>query len=52
MNQASKIMLTGGSAGAIAAFLWSNYLQSLMVNPDVIYTVPDSGIFLNTNTFK
>ena len=45
-------MLTGGSAGAIAAFTWSNYLQSLINNPNAVYTVPDSGIFLSVNTFK
>jgi hypothetical protein len=52
MNKASKIMLTGGSAGAIAAFTWSNYLQSIINNPNAVYTVPDSGIFLSVNTFK
>jgi hypothetical protein len=45
-------MLTGGSAGAIASFSWSNYLQSLLKNPEVVYTVPDSGIFIPVNTFK
>lgn len=52
MNKASKIMLTGASAGAIAAFTWSNYLQSIVNNPNVVYTVPDSGIFLPVNVFK
>jgi len=45
-------MLTGGSAGGIAAFIWSNYLQSIIKNPDSVYTIPDSGIFINSNTFK
>ena len=52
MNKASKIMLTGGSAGGIASFVWSNYLQSIVIDPSVVYTVPDSGIFLTVNTFK
>lgn len=45
-------MLTGGSAGAIAAFTWSNYLQSLLDDANVVYTVPDSGIFLDVKIFN
>jgi hypothetical protein len=33
MDYASKIMLTGGSAGGIASFMWGNYLQSIVSNP-------------------
>jgi hypothetical protein len=51
MDKASKIMLTGGSAGGIASFIWTNYLQSIVVNPKAVYTIPDSGIFINSNTF-
>jgi len=43
----SKVILTGGSAGAVAAFVWTNYLQSKMNNPNAVYTIPDSGIFLD-----
>lgn len=46
LNKASKILLTGGSAGALGAYLWSNYLQGIVDNPNIVYTVPDSGIFL------
>jgi hypothetical protein len=42
-------MLTGGSAGAISVFQWSNYLSSLVQNTKSLYFVPDSGIFLNLN---
>lgn len=52
MDQASKIIITGGSAGAVASYLWGNYLISLMKNPSAVYNIPDSGIFVNTNTFQ
>ena len=51
MDKASKIILSGGSAGAVASFLWGNYLLSLVKNPSVVYNIPDSGIFVNTNTY-
>jgi hypothetical protein len=52
LDKASKIMLTGGSAGGIAATIWSNYLQSIVKNPSVVYTIPDSGIFVNATTYQ
>jgi len=52
LNKASKILLTGGSAGGIASILWGNYLQSIVSNPSIVYNVPDSGIFLNSSTYK
>ncbi len=51
LDQASKIIITGGSAGAVASFLWGNYLLSLVKNPSVVYNIPDSGIFINANTY-
>lgn len=47
MDDASKIIITGGSAGAVASYLWGNYLLSLVKNPSVVYNIPDSGIFVN-----
>lgn len=52
LNKASKILLTGGSAGGIASILWGNCLQSIVSNPSIVYNVPDSGIFLNSSTYK
>lgn len=46
----SKIVLTGASAGGIAAFIWSNYLRSKLAFPDALYTIPDTGVFLNVST--
>lgn len=52
LDKASKILFSGGSAGAIASISWGNYLQSLIHNPSSVYIVPDSGIFINSNTYK
>ena len=45
LNKASKVLFSGGSAGAIAAFIWGNYLQDQLDSPQSLYVVPDSGIF-------
>lgn len=39
------IIMTGGSAGGIATFQWSNYLYEHAVTSKV-YSIPDSGLFL------
>lgn len=52
MDRASKIIITGGSAGAVASYLWGNYLLSIVKNPSAVYNIPDSGIFVNSNTYQ
>lgn len=52
MDEASKVIITGGSAGAVASYLWGNYLLSLVKNPSAVYNIPDSGIFINQNTYQ
>lgn len=47
LSLAEKIILTGSSAGGMATYAWTDYLRSSLLNPQVLYTVPDSGIFLN-----
>jgi len=47
LASAEKVLLTGASAGGIATYLWSNYVKRLLVNPQALYTVPDSGVFMN-----
>ncbi len=47
---AEKIILTGGSAGGIATYLWNNYLRSLVTNPNSVYAIPDSGLFVNAKS--
>lgn len=44
---AEKVLLTGASAGGIATYLWTNYVRSLLANPAAVYSVPDSGVFIN-----
>lgn len=52
MDQASTILLSGGSAGGIAVYLWDEYLRSMVRKPFVVKSVPDSGIFLLVDTYK
>lgn len=40
-----KIILTGGSAGGICTFEWSNYLLEQSKKAQVL-TIPDSGFFI------
>ncbi len=49
---AQKIILSGGSAGAVANIVWANYLHSVLPNPNILYNVPDCGIFLNVKTYQ
>jgi hypothetical protein len=44
------VVLTGASAGGIATFLWSNYVRSLLTNPEAFYAIADSGVFMNTTS--
>jgi hypothetical protein len=46
LSLATKIILSGGSAGGIATYIWADYLKSLLPDSSVLYAVPDSGIFL------
>ena len=39
-------MLTGPSAGAFGALLWSNYVQGLLDDPTALTVVADSGSLL------
>lgn len=47
LKDATSLVLTGSSAGAQAAALWISYVRSLLANPNVMVTIPDSGVFLN-----
>jgi len=44
IDKASKIIISGGSAGAVSVFQWSSYLSSIVQNPDSLYFIPDSGV--------
>ena len=45
-QNASKIVMMGGSAGAIAVYLWVDYVRDMLKDPSKLYGVVDSGIFL------
>jgi hypothetical protein len=38
------------SAGAMAAYMWTNHIQILVDNPNAVSTIVDSGIFINDTT--
>jgi hypothetical protein len=50
LKNANKIILTGGSAGGVAVHLWNNYLRAYVKNPDAVYAIDDSGVFMDTKT--
>ena len=47
LKGAERILLTGMSAGGIAVNNWNNYVKKMAGDPDKVYSVSDSGIFLN-----
>ena len=40
------MVITGGSAGGAAAYIWSNFIYDKVENPEGVTIVPDSGIFI------
>ena len=50
LKNASQIILTGGSAGGAGVHVWNNYLKAYVNNSNSVYTIDDSGIFMNQNT--
>lgn len=47
ISKASKVVWTGGSAGAIGAYLWSGYIRQYFQNGPKLYIIVDSGIFVD-----
>lgn len=45
---ATNIVVTGQSAGALAVFLWVNYIKDRAAATAKVTGLPDSGIFLNS----
>ena len=52
LANADKLVVSGGSAGAIASYIWSNYAASKVLNPNNVMIIPDSGVFLKTTTYQ
>ena len=48
---ADRVVMTGISAGAIGAFMWSNYAQTIIHDPTALLVISDSGVFLPFNIF-
>ena len=43
---AKNIIITGTSAGGLAAFVWSNFVYESALYPEGVLIVPDSGQFI------
>jgi len=50
IQNSSKILLMGGSAGGIAVYMWVDYIRDMLEDPSKLYGVVDSGIFLDLST--
>jgi hypothetical protein len=50
-TKATHVVLSGGSAGGLATFTWTNYLASKIQNAK-FYSVPDAGIFYDAESKK
>lgn len=46
-KQAESVIVTGYSAGGLAAITWSNYIDSITTKPNNTYSIIDSGLFYN-----
>lgn len=50
-TNATDIIVTGQSAGGLAAYLWTNYIVDRASTKTKIKSLPDSGIFLDSTNF-
>ena len=48
---ATEIAITGQSAGGLATFLWTNYIADRAPKNAKVWSLPDSGIFLDSPNF-
>ena len=46
-SEATEIVVTGQSAGGLATFLWTNYIAKRAPKTAKVWSLPDSGIFLD-----
>ena len=47
LASAESVVLTGSSTGGIATALWTNYVRSLLNDPNIMVSIPDSAVFIN-----
>jgi hypothetical protein len=50
LKNATRVILTGGSAGSVGVHLWNNYLRTFLNPSTLLYSIGDSGVFLNFKT--
>lgn len=50
-SAATEIVVTGQSAGGLATFLWTNYIASRAPKTAKVWSLPDSGIFLDSTHY-
>ncbi len=51
LNSASKVILTGMSAGGVATLLWADYLKSILPSTTAFVAAPDSGFAVDVFNF-
>lgn len=42
-----KVVISGGSAGGMATYIWANFLRDILPLATKVLAVPDSGFFLD-----
>lgn len=50
-STATDVIITGQSAGGLATFLWTNYIVDRLPKTTKVWSLPDSGIFLDSMNF-
>ncbi len=50
-SKASQVIVSGSSAGGLAAFTWANYVGERVKNGKV-WAIPDAGIFMDSYNHK
>ena len=51
LTKATDIIVSGGSAGGLAAFLWADEVRR-MASTDKVWAVPEAGLFLDEQNVK
>jgi hypothetical protein len=46
-RQVTELVISGESAGGLATFHWTNYLQSKVAVTTKFWSIPDSGVFID-----
>lgn len=47
LSNAKEVILSGGSAGGLAAYTWTNYLRKILSNDTNLRTIVDAGFFVD-----